>query len=126
MSRTKSALAQISDRVSRSGGTGLGLALCKHFIETGHGGTIGVTSELGAGSEFFFVVSLAAASLEFAMSPSNLAELLMSPSVQAYVASGGVAAPGMELERVRAARDSMCMCGVRVCVCVCVCFCLGG
>jgi hypothetical protein len=90
VSRTKSALAQISDRVSRSGGTGLGLALCKHFIETGHGGTIGVTSELGAGSEFFFVVSLAA-SPELTMSPRNMAELVMSPSVQAYIASAGSA-----------------------------------
>ena len=46
--------------VARRGGTGLGLALCKHFIETGHSGLIGATSQLGLGSEFFFVVPLTA------------------------------------------------------------------
>jgi len=34
-------------------GTGLGLAICKAIIE-GHGGTIGVTSKVGSGSQFWF------------------------------------------------------------------------
>ncbi|MBN1565691.1 MAG: GAF domain-containing protein, partial [Anaerolineae bacterium] len=37
----------------RRGGVGLGLAICKQIIE-GHGGVIGVTSEEGQGSTFYF------------------------------------------------------------------------
>ena len=53
-------LFKIQHKVSSPGtnnerGTGLGLILCKEFIER-HGGSIWLTSELGKGSAFYFTV----------------------------------------------------------------------
>jgi signal transduction histidine kinase len=46
--------ANTSDR-RRAGGTGLGLAISKKFVEM-HGGTVGVSSREGEGSEFTFTI----------------------------------------------------------------------
>jgi signal transduction histidine kinase len=49
---------QVDSAVTRQfGGTGLGLSITKRFIEM-HGGSVGVESEPGAGSTFWFTVPL--------------------------------------------------------------------
>jgi two-component system phosphate regulon sensor histidine kinase PhoR len=42
-------------RSREQGGTGLGLAIVKHIVQS-HGGEVGVTSELGKGSKFYFTL----------------------------------------------------------------------
>ena len=53
------AFSQVDSSASRSQqGSGLGLALCKQLIQL-HGGTIGVDSEPGRGSTFWFILPVA-------------------------------------------------------------------
>jgi signal transduction histidine kinase len=46
---------QVGSSAAKQEGTGLGLALCRKFIEL-HGGTIWVSSEVGEGSAFTFAL----------------------------------------------------------------------
>lgn len=56
------------DRARTGPGTGLGLAIVKHIVQA-HSGTVSASSEVGKGSEFWFVI------------PDNLGPVLKQPPV---------------------------------------------
>jgi len=58
----------------RFGGTGLGLTICKQLIEL-MGGSIGVDSQLGRGSEFWFTLELERSRIDPARPPNQIPQL---------------------------------------------------
>lgn len=50
---------RVADHKKLAKGTGLGLNLVKHIVETVHGGHVSVTSEVGVGSTFSYKLSIA-------------------------------------------------------------------
>ena len=62
-SRLFERLFQVEQGSQRSGGLGLGLFIVKGIVDA-HGGTVGLTSEIGRGSTFHFEIPLQGSSVK--------------------------------------------------------------
>lgn len=63
------------------GGTGLGLSICERLVSL-QGGTIGVSSEQGHGSRFWFQLPLRSVAVKEAQAAAELARLLVDKPIQ--------------------------------------------
>ncbi|HFE52266.1 MAG TPA: ATP-binding protein, partial [Bacteroidetes bacterium] len=72
---------QLDGTMSRErGGLGIGLSLSKHLVEL-HGGSIGVESEVGKGSRFYFTVPIYQEEANEAEVQAEHPELMLSEEV---------------------------------------------
>jgi signal transduction histidine kinase/CheY-like chemotaxis protein/HPt (histidine-containing phosphotransfer) domain-containing protein len=110
---------QASEEVAqRFGGTGLGLAICKHLVQK-MGGSIGVSSEVGRGSCFWFELTLQPASGAVEVEPVRTAgpalDILVVEDValNREVAEGLLQRDGHQVWLVEDAEQALAQCAVR-------------
>ena len=84
LARLFEAFSQVDASLTRQhGGTGLGLAICKHLVEL-WGGSVGVESEYGKGSTFWFTIPLGDEPTEALVSQTLEGRALMVVKGKAY------------------------------------------